>query len=94
MANLKELCGNVPQSLLRVQTDYNVNVRMQASYNRRMQALDCERVIFEQCKRQRTQKRVRNSFSREEAGTCGSAIVTIRKSCTHTHQVCRTKRVF
>ena len=78
MATLKDLCSSVPQSLLRVQTDYNVNTRKQESYNKRMRALDCEQAIFEQCKRERTQKRVRNRFSTEEAGTCSQSTTTRR----------------
>lgn len=72
MATLKELCSNIPQSILRTQTNYEVATRMQASYNNRMEHLDMERAIFAQCKRERTKKRVRNSFSTDEAGTCGS----------------------
>lgn len=91
MATLKDLCSSVPQSLLREQAIYNVNQRKQAAYNKRMHQLDMERAIFEQCKRQRTQKRVRNSFSTEEAGRYGGGtiIATIRNNGTHIHQVCR-----
>lgn len=78
MATLKDLCSSVPKSLLRVQTDYNVNQRKQAAYNKRMQQLGMERAIFEQCKRERTQKRVRNTFSRDEAGTCSLTTSTRR----------------
>ena len=81
MSTLKDLCSSVPKSLLRVQTDYNVNQRKQASYNKRMECLDMERAIFEQCKRERTQKRVRNRFSTEQAGTC-SLITSTRRFAT------------
>lgn len=78
MATLKDLCSSVPQSLLRVQTDYNVNQRKQAAYNKRMERLGMERAIFEQCKHTRTQKRVKNKFSTEEAGTCSLSTTTRR----------------
>jgi hypothetical protein len=98
MANLKELCGSIPQSIIHTATNYEVarrkvaaHRRQQKEYNARMQALDMERCIFEQCKRSRTQKRVRNSFSTEEAGRSGGGtiIATIRNNSTHIHQVCR-----
>lgn len=82
MATLKDLCSSVPQSLLRVQTDYNLNLQKQAAYNKRMERLDMERAIFEQCKRERTQKRVKNRFSTEEAGTCSESTTT-RRFATH-----------
>lgn len=84
MATLKDLCSSVPQSLLRIQTDYNVNQRKQASYNKRMQQLDMERAIFEQCKRTRTQKRVKNKFSTEQAGTCSQSTSTRRFATSQT----------
>ena len=90
MATLKDLCSKVPQSLLNEQTNYNLMQRKVASYEKRVRDLDMERAIFEQCKRERTKKRVRNSFSREEAGTCGDVIVTFRKG--YTTQVCRAHR--
>ena len=78
MATLKDLCSSVPQSLLRVQTDYNLNLQKQAAYNKRMERLGMERAIFEQCKRTRTQKRVKNKFSTEEAGKCSQSTTTRR----------------
>ena len=78
MATLKDLCSSVPQSLLRAQAIYNVNQRKQAAYNKRMERLGMERAIFEQCKRTRAQKRVKNKFSTEEAGTCSQTTSTRR----------------
>lgn len=89
MATLKDLCSSVPQSLLRVQTDYNVNQRKQASYNKRMERLDMERAIFEQCKHERTQKRVKNRFSTEQAGTCGTYVRTMRFDNSYITKVCK-----
>ncbi len=84
MATLKDLCSSVPQSLLRGQTDYNVNQRKQASYNKRMDRLGMERAIFEQCKHTRTQKRVKNKFSTEQAGTCSLSTSTRRFATSQT----------
>lgn len=94
MATLKDLCSSVPQSLLRVQTDYNVNQRKQAAYNKRMQQLGMERAIFEQCKRERTQKRVRNSFSSEQAGRVGMVTHEVRTPNTYGHVVCKSRAWF
>lgn len=94
MATLKDLCSNIPQSLLRVQTDYNVNQRKQAAYNKRMERLDMEHAIFEQCKRTRTRKRVKNTFSREEAGTCGTHITIKRWDNSRLTCVCKSSRIY
>ena len=94
MATLKDLCSNIPQSVLRVQTDYELATRMQQSYNKRMERLDVERAIFEQCKHQRTQKRVRNTFSREEAGTCGCVTVTKRFAGSRLTCVCKSRNMY
>ena len=94
MATLKDLCSSVPQSLLRVQTDYNVNQRKQAAYNKRMERLGMERAIFEQCKRTRTQKRVKNGWSSEQAGTCGTYIATKRFSNSRLTCVCKSRSLY
>lgn len=90
MSTLKDLCSSIPKSLLREQAVYNANQRAQASYNKRMQVLECEQAIFEQCKRSRTQKRVRNNFSSEEAGTKGMYTRTIRTG-KYTTIVCKSR---
>lgn len=90
MGNLKSLCKEVPASLLRVQAVCNAGQRAQESYNRRMRSLECERAIFEQCKRSRSQKRVRNPFSSEEAGTKGMYTRTIRTG-KYTTIVCKSR---
>lgn len=94
MATLKDLCSSVPQSLLRVQTDYNLNLQKQAAYNKRMENLGMERAIFEQCKRERTQKRVRNRFSTEQAGTCGTYVRTIRFENSYITKVCKSRNMY
>ena len=82
MANLKELCSNIPQSMLHTATNYEVarrkvaaHRRQQREYNARMHALDMEQCIFEQCKRNRSKKRVHNTFSTEEAGRGGASCI-------------------
>lgn len=92
MATLKELCSNIPQGLLRVQANYNLSQRKQAAYNKRMDRLEMERAIFEQCKRTRTQKRVRNTWSTEQAGTCGSYTHTMRFENSYITKVCKSRR--
>lgn len=94
MATLKDLCSSVPQSLLRVQTDYNVNQRKQAAYNKRMERLGMERAIFEQCKRTRTQKRVKNGFSRDEAGTCSNYVGEVRFSNSYIHVAAKKRNLY
>lgn len=81
MAKLMELCGSVPASIVRTQQMNVIAERTQKSYNRRMDALDLERAMFEQCKHTRTQKRVKNGWSREQAGTC-SQLTTTRRFAT------------
>jgi hypothetical protein len=94
MATLKDLCSSVPQSLLRVQTDYNLNLQKQAAYNKRMERLGVERAIFEQCKRTRTQKRVKNTFSSEQAGTCGTYVRTVRFENSYITKVCKSRSMY
>lgn len=90
MGNLKDLCKEVPASLLRAQAVYNAGQRAKESYEKRMRSLDCEHAIFEQCKRNRTQKRVRNNFSSEEAGVTGMYTRTIRTG-KYTTIVCKSR---
>ena len=94
MATLKDLCSNVPQSLLNTQAVYNAMQRKVASYEKRMQQLDTEKCIFEQCKRNRTQKRVRNKFSTEEAGTCGTYTRTMRFENSYITKVCKSRSMY
>ena len=67
MAKLFELC-EVPASLVRIQQTSEIKSRVAKSYASRMDKLGMEKAIFEQCKRTRTQKRVRNTWSSEQAG--------------------------
>ena len=84
MAKLFELCSDVPQKLVMVQRANVVAERMAAVYDRRMSYLDTEQAIFEQCKRNRSKKRVHNTFSTEEAGRFGGGtfIATCRQQGT------------
>lgn len=75
MAKLFELCSDVPQKIVMVQRANVVAGRMAAVYDRRMSYLDTEQAIFEQCKRNRSKKRVHNTFSTEEAGRGGASCI-------------------
>lgn len=94
MATLKDLCSSVPQSLLREQAIYNVNTRKQAAYNKRMERLGMERAIFEQCKRNRTRKRVHNTLYKEQAGTCGTYTHTMRFENSYITKVCKSRNMY
>lgn len=100
MANLKELCGSIPQSIIHTATNYEVarrkvaaHKRQQREYNERMRDLDLEQCIFEQCKRERTQKRVRNNWSTEQAGRCSLSTTTRRFATSQTFREKRGNKV-
>ena len=80
--------------MLREQSVYNVNKRKQASYNKRMECLDMEHAIFEQCKRTRTQKRVKNGWSTEQAGTVGTSTFEVRFNNSRIHVVCKGRKKY
>lgn len=90
MANIFELCSNIPSSVVRIQQANVIKTRQQASYEKRMHALENETNIFETCKQKRTQKRVRNSFSSEQAGKIGMITHEVRTG-THEHIVCKSR---
>ena len=52
---------------------------------------ETERYIFAMCKGERTRKKAKNAFSKEEAGTCGNIIVTKRFSNSRLTCVCKTR---
>ena len=93
MAQLKDLLSSVPASVLQEQARYDreqvmreVARRKAASYQRRMEALDSEYHLFDQCKQSRPSKRkVQNRFSKEEAGTKGNVVMGVR---TGRYSVC------
>lgn len=89
MSTLKDLC-NVPQKLLFEQAAYNVAVRAQRSYNKRMHGLSTETCIFEKVKQARPKKKERNTFSRDEAGTLGQVVRTRRFHGSHIHVAYKT----
>ena len=53
-----------------------------------------ERNIFAECKTERTQKRVRNTWSSEQAGTCGSYTHTIRFENSYITKVCKSRNLY
>lgn len=52
---------------------------------------ETERYIFAMCKGERTRKKAKNTFSKEEAGTCGNIIVTKRFRNSRLTCVCKTR---
>lgn len=53
-----------------------------------------ERNAFDICKGARTQKRVRNTWSTEQAGTCGSYTHTMRFDNSYITKVCKSRNMF
>lgn len=94
MAKLFDLCENVPAKLVRIQQTSEIKSRVAKSYANRLAYLDTEECIFEQCKRTRTRKRVRNTWSSEQAGRIGTVTVTSRFSGSHISVVCKTRNMF
>lgn len=52
---------------------------------------ETERAIFAMCKGERTPKKAKNHFSREEAGTIGRVTVTKRFGNSRLTCVCKTR---
>lgn len=50
--------------------------------------------VFAVCKGVRMRKRVRNSFSRDEAGTCGTYVHTIRFENSYITKVCKSRNLY
>ena len=94
MAKLFDLCENVPAKLVRIQQTSEIKARVAQTYAKRMDKLGMEEAIFEQCKRERTQKRVRNTWSSEQAGRIGMVTIDVRSHATHSHVVCKTRNMF
>lgn len=94
MANLFETCKNIPSTLVRIQQANVIRERQQACYEKRMRDLDMEKHIFEECKGVRIRKRVRNSFSSEQAGKIGIITHEVRTQGTYGHVVCKSRNWF
>lgn len=94
MAKLFDLCENVPAKLVRIQQTSEIKSRVAQAYAKRMDKLGMEKAIFEQCKRTRTQKRVRNTWSTEQAGRIGAITVTRRFSGSHISVACKVQNVY
>lgn len=94
MARLFDLCKNVPAKLVRIQQTSEIKSRVAQTYAKRMDNLGMESAIFEQCKRTRTQKRVRNTWSTEQAGRIGTVTVTRRFSGSHISVACKAQNVY
>ena len=53
-----------------------------------------ERHVFDMCKGTRTQKRVKNTWSKEQAGTCGTYIATKRFANSRLTCVCKSRSLY
>lgn len=53
-----------------------------------------ERHIFDMCKGRRTKKRVKNGWSSEQAGTCGSYTHTMRFENSYITKVCKSRNLY
>lgn len=81
MATLKDLCSTIPVSMMRDQAIRELNRRKVLSYARRMDALRQEERVFDKCiQRRPVRGKVKNTYSREEAGTIGNIVVGVRTS--------------
>lgn len=50
--------------------------------------------IFAECKVSCSRKRVRNTWSSEQAGRIGMVTIDVRSHATHGHVVCKTRNMF
>lgn len=92
MATLRDLCKDVPQTIDRMAVERELLRRKNASFLKRMGALCEEKNVFKQCQTRRPEKgKVKNRFSREEAGTIASVVVTKRFSGSRLTCVCKSK---
>jgi hypothetical protein len=94
MAKLFDLCENVPAKLVRIQQTSEIKARVAQTYAKRMDKLGMESAIFAECKGARTQKRVRNTWSSEQAGRIGTVTVTRRFSGSHISDACKAQNVY
>ena len=84
----------MPQKLLYMQAVYNVAVRQQSAYNKRVQELSTETKTFEACKESRPKrKKCANTCFREEAGTETTYIRDLDLG-NYYHKACRVKKTF
>lgn len=96
MAQLKDLLSSIPTQVLQEQERYDrqqvmreVARRKAASYARRLEGLNREYHLFEECQVRRPMKgKTKNRFSKEEAGTSGAITMGVR---TGRYSVCVCK---
>lgn len=90
MSTLKDLCTNIPVEILQAQKQY----KAQKHFQKRVQALGKETDIFERCKQVRPNRtKYRNTLYREQAGTMGNYVHTVRVG-EYITNVCSSKRTF
>ena len=82
------------QEYLHKSTEEIMLQRYESRQTFNIDAPTCERHIFDMCKGQRTQKRVRNRFSTEQAGTCGTYVRTMRFENSYITKVCKSRNLY
>lgn len=91
---MKDLCSNIPASILLDQAIREVNRRQAVTYAKRMDRLGREERVFERCAQRRPSKgKFKNRASAEEAGTIGTMVVGVRIG-KHRVVVCKTKKKY
>lgn len=81
----------------RYNVDYksrNVGVHSSTSISCNVERKGRRENIFAECKGTRTQKRVRNTWSTEQAGRIGTVTVTRRFSGSHISVACKAQNVY
>ena len=96
MASLKDLCTNVPKELLNAQTAYNAGniLRTRKSIVKQAKHMERDTHVFDECKQARPNRtKYRNTLYREQAGTMGNYVRTVRVG-EYITNVCSSKRTF
>ena len=92
MATLRDLCKDVPQTIDRMAVERELLRRKNATFLKRMAALQEEKNVFAHCQTRRPNKgKAKNRFSSEEAGSCGTVTKGIRTG-RYSVCVCKSKK--
>ena len=93
MAQLKDLCTSIPESLKRGNVMRELNRRKALSYAQRLRDLAQEKQVFDCCQTRRPNKgKYRNAASREEMGTIGTTVRAIRTGWNSV-VVCKSRKI-
>lgn len=92
---MNELCLSVPTQMRRQAAKYELLRRQAEGYRQRMDALRAEEDIFGKCCQGRPKKgKYKNSYSREEAGTIGNIVRSVRTSNPYICVTCKSKKMY